>query len=174
VKAFEDGFNDKVRKLDKERAAQAAQNKAPENPDRYLGAELCVRCHQDEGAQWKTTAHSIAWQTLVDAKKESTPECVGCHVVGYRKPGGFQAAMDSTKLGNVQCENCHGMGTMHEALASPHAVVAEQVCQSCHQGEHDPEWNMKLKLPRIVHSNLSGESMRTLQHNSKMMKGSTP
>jgi len=172
VKSFEDGFNEKMRKLDKEKAVRADSLKSKESPDRFLGAELCVRCHVDEGEQWKTTAHSIAWKTLVDAKKDATPECITCHVVGYRKPGGFSTSADSTKLGNVQCENCHGMGTMHEAFANPHKTVTEQVCITCHQGENDPEWNWSKKRPLIVHSNMSGESMKTLQRNKGMMKGS--
>jgi hypothetical protein len=171
VKSFEDGFNDKQRKLSMERAATTEQTKAADL-DHYLGAELCVRCHVDEGTQWKTTAHALAWQTLVDAKKDATPECVTCHVVGYRAAGGFQAASDAPKLANVQCENCHGMGTRHEAFAKAHETVGEQVCAGCHQGEHDPEWDFAKKLPMIVHSNLSGESVQSLQHNQgRMMKG---
>lgn len=160
VKAFEDGFNEKLRKLDKERVMEAAKNKSPESLDRYLGAELCMRCHQDEGEQWKTTSHSVAWKTLVDAAQDTKPECIGCHVVGYRKPGGFQAQFDATKLANVQCESCHGMGTMHEAFANPHKTVTEQVCVDCHQGENDPHWNWPAKRSKILHTNLSGETLK--------------
>ncbi len=160
VKVFEDGFNEKLRKFEKERAAKASQLKTQEGPERYLGADLCMRCHQDEAEQWKTTSHSMAWQTLVDAKQETNPECVGCHVVGYRKPGGFQASGDAHKLANVQCESCHGMGTMHEAFANPHKTVTEQVCTTCHQGENDAAWNWQQKRPKIVHANLSGETLK--------------
>ncbi len=161
VKAFEDGFNEKLRKLGKERAVEAAKNKSADNPDRYLGAELCMRCHQDEGEQWKTTSHSLAWKTLIDDGNDTKPECVGCHVVGYRKPGGFQVAADAPKLANVQCESCHGMGTMHEAFANPHKTVTEQVCVDCHQGENDPHWNWQSKRPMILHSNRSGETLKS-------------
>src|SRR2546425_6967240 len=57
VKTFEDAFNEKMRKATKERAAEAAKNKSTESADRFLGVGLCVRCHQDEGEPWKTTAH---------------------------------------------------------------------------------------------------------------------
>jgi hypothetical protein len=159
VKAFQDGFKEKQRKLQKERAA-AAQAKSTESADRYLGAELCMRCHQEQGEQWKTTSHSVAWKTLVDGGSDTKPECVGCHVVGYRKPGGFQSAADAARLANVQCESCHGMGTMHEAFANPHKTVTEQVCVECHQGENDPHWNWQAKRPLILHSNLSGETLK--------------
>ena len=160
VKAFDDGFNDKLRKAQKEQAAKAAQTKAADNPDRFLGADLCIRCHQSEGEQWKTTSHSVAWKTITDGGNDTKPECVSCHVVGYRKVGGFQSATDAGRLGNVQCESCHGMGTMHEAFANPHKTVTEQLCQDCHQGENDAHWNWATKRPLIVHSNRSGETLK--------------
>ena len=160
VKAFEDGHNEKLRKLQKERAAEAQKNKAPENPDRYLGADLCIRCHQSEGEQWKTTSHAVAWKTLTDGGNDTKPECIGCHVVGYRKAGGFQTVADAPKLANVQCENCHGMGTMHESFANPKKTVTEQTCVECHQGENDAHWNWQTKRALIVHSNKSGETLK--------------
>jgi hypothetical protein len=172
VKAFEDGFNDKMRKIAKERAAEDSKDKAAESPDRYLGAELCLRCHHDEGEQWKTTAHSLAWQTLVDAKQQTSPECISCHVVGYRKPGGFQGPTDVNKLANVQCESCHGMGTMHEAFANPHKTVSEQVCTTCHQGENDPDWNWEHKRAKIAHNNMSGETLKNRKGSMTKSPGS--
>ena len=160
VKAFEDGFNEKLRKVQQTRALEAAKAKSPESPDRYLGAELCIRCHQSEGEQWKTTSHSVAWKTLTDGGNDAKVECIGCHVVGYRKQGGFQAAADAPKLGNVQCESCHGMGTMHESFANPKKTVTEQTCVECHQGENDPHWNWQSKRSLIVHTNKSGETLK--------------
>jgi hypothetical protein len=113
VKQFNDAFNDKMRKLEKERVVQTQKETAGETKqsvDHFVGTEVCQRCHMPEYAQWLKTDHAKAWQTLVDQKKESTPECVTCHVVGYKQSGGFQTADDAPKLGNVQCENCHGMG----------------------------------------------------------------
>jgi len=160
VKAFDDGFADKLRKIQKERAAEAAKVKAQDNPDRFLGADLCVRCHQSEGEQWKSTSHSVAWKTLTDGGNDTKAECVGCHVVGYRKPGGFHSVADAPKLANVQCENCHGMGTQHESFANPKKTVTEQTCVECHQGENDPHWNWQSKRGLIVHSNRSGETLK--------------
>jgi hypothetical protein len=170
AKAFEDGFNEKLRKIQKERAAEAAKAKAPESPDRYLGSDLCIRCHQSEGDQWKTTSHAVAWKTLVDGGNDTKAECQNCHVVGYRQPGGFQSVADAAKLGNVQCESCHGMGTMHEAFADPHKTVVEDKCVSCHLGENDPHWNWQTKRALIVHTNKSGE---TLKHKTGTMAPKT-
>jgi len=160
VKAFDDGFADKLRKIQKERAADAAKAKAQDNPERFLGADLCIRCHQSEGEQWKSTSHAVAWKTLTDGGNDTKAECVSCHVVGYRKPGGFHTVVDAPKLANVQCENCHGMGTMHESFANPKKTVTEQTCVECHQGENDPHWNWQAKRALIVHSNRSGETLK--------------
>lgn len=158
VKSFEDGFNEKQRKLDKERAAEAEKQRS-ENADHFLGAELCIRCHTDEGEQWKTTSHSLAWQTLVDVKKDATPDCIPCHVVGFKQAGGFQSQNDVPKLVNVQCENCHGMGTKHEAFAT-HRKITQETCITCHQGENDPAFSWEKKLPMIAHANQSGETIK--------------
>ncbi|HYM81781.1 MAG TPA: multiheme c-type cytochrome [Candidatus Limnocylindria bacterium] len=171
VKGFEDGFNEKLRKAEKD-AAVAEKAQREENKDHFLGADLCMRCHVDEGEQWKTTSHSLAWQTLVVAKKDATPDCIPCHVVGYKQPGGFQSGADSTKLANVQCENCHGMGTQHDAFAAAPRRITEQTCVTCHHGENDPEFNFGTKLPKIAHSNLSGETIKAKKTGSgAMMKG---
>jgi hypothetical protein len=171
VKAFEEGFNQKMRAVEKEREAASQTSAADDNPDRFLGVTLCARCHTGEFEQWKTTSHSVAWQTLVDAKKEATPDCIPCHVVGYQQPGGFQTSGTTADKVNVQCENCHGRGTDHDAFnAHP---VTEQACIQCHQGDNDPTWNWDKKQPMIVHSNLSGITIKNKKngHGNPNMMG---
>jgi len=173
VKTFEDSFNEKLRKAEKEQIAKVEASKTPENADHFVGAEVCIRCHQDEGDQWKTTSHSLAWQTLVTVKKDATPDCIPCHVVGYKAAGGFQTGSDAAKLANVQCENCHGMGTQHDAFATAPRRITEQTCVTCHHGENDPEFNFAVKLPKIAHGNTSGETIKHMKNpaNSSMMQG---
>jgi cytochrome c554/c'-like protein len=172
VKDFEDALNAKMRDLEKKRAVENQQSQAQtQATDHFLGADLCIRCHADEGKQWKTTAHSIAWQTLVDAKKDAEPECIQCHVVGYKAPGGFQAGVDAPRLANVQCENCHGMGTRHDDYATTLKISAS-TCVTCHRPDRDPEFDFDKKVPKIAHSNLSGETIQTMKNKpSTMMKG---
>lgn len=157
VKSFNDAWNDKMRKLEKERAAQAQLQTggegqaAKQSVDHYVGAEVCQRCHQPEYDQWKTTGHAKAWQTLVDAKKEATPECVKCHVVGYKQSGGFQTGDDAPKLGNVQCEMCHGMGTTHEAMPAQPQKITEATCITCHTTVNSPPFTFAVYEPHILH-----------------------
>ena len=154
VKSFEDGFNEKMRKAEKEKAAQAALTAKTDenaNPDHYVGSELCARCHTSEFEQWKSTAHAHAWQTLVDVKKDANADCIPCHVAGYKQPGGFTTAAETPQLGNVQCENCHGMGTQHEAYPAQARRITEQTCQQCHTASTSPPFSFAVYEPHIVH-----------------------
>ena len=180
VKSFNDNFNDKMRKLEKERAAQAALQTGGEtgsskpSSDHYVGVEVCARCHQPENKQWLTTGHAGAWQTLVVAKKESTPECIGCHVVGYKQPGGFATADDAVKLGNVQCESCHGMGTTHEAMPAQAQRITEATCRGCHNATTSPNFDFAVFQPHVVHkvpANLPPLPVNPAKEKMKDMKG---
>jgi mono/diheme cytochrome c family protein len=157
VKSFNDAWNDKMRKLEKERAAQASKETGGEGQaakqavDHYVGSEVCQRCHQPEYDQWKSTGHAKAWQTLVDAKKEATPECIQCHVVGYKQAGGFQTGDDAPKLGNVQCEMCHGMGTTHEAMPTQPQKITAATCITCHTTVNSPPFTFDVYEAHILH-----------------------
>jgi hypothetical protein len=159
VKGFEDALKEKNRKIEMEQAVKN-QVQGPNNSvSHYLGSELCIRCHPAEGAAWKTTSHSQAWQTLVTVKKDADADCIPCHSLGYLKPGGFVTGASTPKLGNVQCESCHGMGTEHDAFVSaPHQIDAA-TCTTCHDKERDPNFSFETYLPKITHSNLSGETL---------------
>jgi cytochrome c554/c'-like protein len=159
VKAFEDAFNDRMRL--EERAARVNLDDDP--VDHFVGGSVCERCHTAESEQWRTTAHSLAWETLQRVKKDATPECIPCHVVGFRQPGGFQTSDRTPHLVNVQCENCHGMGTEHGDDWLTRRKVGEGTCITCHNQERDPEFDFAAKFPLIVHGNTSGESIRIVK-----------
>lgn len=150
VKSFEDSQNEKMRKYEQQQAVKDAQ-RINTSPDHFLGAEVCERCHTAEAAQWKTTDHAKAWQTLVTAKKDANPDCIVCHVVGYKQSGGFANASTTPGLSNVQCESCHGMGTQHEAFASVPRRVTEQTCRGCHTSNTSPTFTFAVYAPHIMH-----------------------
>ena len=168
VKEFEDKFNEKLAKAQKELAAKQIAN-SQDAPDRYVGTEVCQRCHVAEAEQWKTTKHSKAWQTLVDAKKDATPDCVPCHVVGYQKAGGFETGAATPKMVNVGCENCHGMGSQHEAFAAVPQRVTEATCLTCHTSTNSPTFNYATYSPHVMH-NFKGTLPVLPPHESSMMK----
>lgn len=176
VKSFNDAFNDKFRKIEKEREAKAKfqtggeVTPASQAVDRFVGVEVCQRCHMPEYAQWLTTGHAKAWQTLVDGKKESTPECISCHVVGYKQPGGFSTSDDAVKLANVQCENCHGMGTKHEAMPAQPQKVTEATCRTCHNATTSPLFDFATFQPHVVHQGVANLPPLPVNPAKAMMK----
>ncbi len=147
-KKFEDKLNEAQKKAQQ---TQAIQSSAAPGQDQYLGSEACMSCHKQQYEHWGTTQHAHAFATLERVQKDSTPECVQCHVVGFGRPSGYQNATTSGKLKNVGCENCHGYGTQHDMFAKTGGAVAEAVCITCHTPANDPGWNYAAKLPRISH-----------------------
>jgi predicted CXXCH cytochrome family protein len=148
-KIFTDSLEAQARRTAQAEAAKSSTNR-PGQPH-FLGRESCVSCHQAQYEQWKTTPHAKAFATLVDAHKESTAECVSCHVTGFQKPGGFQSAATTAAMANVQCESCHGMGSEHNMSASQISAPTESLCVGCHTAAQDSTWNYAVKLAKIRH-----------------------
>jgi hypothetical protein len=151
VKGFNDSFNEKLQKLQKEKAAKDAEKAAQGAPEHYLGGEICARCHPAEATQWKTTKHAQAWATLVAAKQDTVASCLRCHVVGVNQPGGFRDSTSTPNLAGVQCESCHGMGSTHDAFSATPRKVTEQTCRICHTKEMSPGFDYALYQPYISH-----------------------
>jgi hypothetical protein len=131
----------------KQNAAFFAGKRPPAPPagtPGYAGLSECETCHEEAAAFWRTTVHAGAYQNLVDTNQQYDLACVGCHVTGFREPGGSEVVENQT-LRDVQCEVCHGPGTFHvDDPESPKAGGAlhirldapEEVCGKCHTPEH--------------------------------------
>lgn len=119
----------------------------------YVGVERCATCHKEEHAFWATTPHSRAYRTLSDQFKEFNLDCVKCHVTGYERPGGSTVThVDGLK--DVQCENCHGAGSLHAANGkreSIQRVPSPEVCKSCHHAPHvADDWDVNAAWPHVL------------------------
>jgi hypothetical protein len=93
----------------------------------FVGSQRCMKCHRNEAAVFKNTAHSHAFDTLVNKAKHPSlrqfdPECVICHTVGFKHPQGYnhlpggsnvELAKHNQTLAHVGCESCHGPGSAH-------------------------------------------------------------
>jgi hypothetical protein len=107
----------------------------------YVGIDGCADCHEEAVDFWKTTVHAQAWKTLVDLEKDFDLSCVSCHVTGYRKPGGSEL-VENMGLRDVQCEVCHGPGSLHVADGGADvklitlSTTAELCAGECHTQEH--------------------------------------
>jgi len=115
----------------------------PAEPGRasYVGIAKCAGCHKAAVTFWNHTVHAQAWKTLVEGGKQADYKCVGCHVTGFGQVGGSSLGF-TKKLESVQCEVCHGPGSLHvlgEGNEQPLAIKRappETVCLGCHTEQH--------------------------------------
>lgn len=129
----------------------------PSGQPRYIGDAGCLgscHYHSDSMEFWQKTRHASAWKTLVDGGKDLSYDCVGCHSVGFEREGGANLwtlaqwqrltphppAAVGPDLRNVQCESCHGPGSLHARtptkVAIPVPRPGEDRCLDCHTKEH--------------------------------------
>ncbi len=101
-----------------------------------MGHEACGGCHEEQHDFWKDTRHASNFDTLVPSNNEMTPNCIGCHTLGYGIA--FARPSDAVKFKEVQCENCHGAKPKHAEDPSAHRFggVKESTCLGCHNPEH--------------------------------------
>lgn len=145
----------------------------PKNQPSYVGIAGCAgSCHfHDEAIEfWQKTRHAKAFPTLVEVGKDLSYECVSCHAVGFDEAGGsnlfsLSAWQDPKKnapppsfpdLRNVQCEVCHGPGSLHVRAPSknriPIAKPSEDRCLTCHNKLHSDTFDFVPYLRDILGS----------------------
>jgi hypothetical protein len=137
-------------------AAGTAVTPPPKGEAAYTGGEACADCHADAATFWTKTVHATAWKTLVDRGQQFDFDCIGCHVTGWDKPGGSNLA-NNTKLRNVQCETCHGPGSIHVAKGGqekPAAIKrgppADLCASQCHTKEHSDTFQLEAYLRDVL------------------------
>jgi hypothetical protein len=133
-------------------ATGSAASSVGEENSPFLTAETCKPCHAAEYTVWAASDHAHAMQTLIDKKADFNPECVGCHVVGFKKKGGFLDRTTTSTLANVQCESCHGPGARHVKNShAPYGNAGKSSCMPCHTHENSPSFEFESYWARIRH-----------------------
>ena len=135
-------------------AAKGVQPPAPAAGEAgYAGVEECADCHEEQVEFWQKTKHHQAWETLDTLGKQFDYECIGCHVTGWDKPGGANLTVNE-HLRDVQCEQCHGPGSVHvEGGGDPEHIIRkppETTCTQCHNQEHSDTFNYTAYLRDIT------------------------
>lgn len=149
-----------MRKLDRavgEANLREAEPPVPAEPGRpyYVGDQACVSCHKPAARFWQQTVHAQAWKTLVEVGKEAHDDCVSCHVTGYGEVGG--SSLGHTRgLQDIQCEVCHGPGSVHvekKGKETPFAgrlQTPESVCVHCHNEKHSDTFQYQAYLRDVL------------------------
>lgn len=141
----------------------------PEGEATFVGNNQCAGCHGEAHDFWKETNHASAVATLEERNKAFDDKCIGCHVVGYDKPGGsvlgklsYEAKVDGRTiekdLNDVGCETCHGPGSKHwsQPIGSdgdPQGIIRDpgrDACMSCHVPEHSPGFEFESYVEQVT------------------------
>lgn len=122
----------------------------------YIGVEQCGACHDQALTHWHGTRHAGAYDTLEKVNKQFDLSCVGCHVTGFRQPGGSEV-VELAGLEDVQCEVCHGPGSIHadtpEKAGKAFGIRREvpvDVCLQCHTPEHSDTFDYEAYLRDVL------------------------
>lgn len=120
----------------------------------YIGIEQCSTCHAEERAVWDKTAHANAYPTLEKKFVEFNLDCVGCHVTGYDRPGG-STVTHVADFKNVQCETCHGPGSLHAKEPEKKGLVTlkpepKSCVSECHHPPHVEGFDAVSKMSLIL------------------------
>lgn len=157
----------------------------------YVGANACKACHTQAFDVWKnavfqlegvdedgnkiirSTGHSKAWQTLVDMGKDTDRTCIGCHSIGFMEKGGYCKAFEVDFRKDVQCESCHGPGSLHAQSGDKKFIkrqVSENTCRGCHHVPHIESYdsfNYEQKLIKVLGKGHGENLLKKLTHELK-------
>ncbi len=142
----------KYRQNLKTRQSSGTTGARVEAPVHYIGADQCRKCHIGRYRFWSRTAHWAALRTLSVKDAEADPDCLPCHVTGYERLTGYWPKVPRKDLEGVQCESCHGIGSLHaqspELYSLLHLPSAPQ-CMNCHTEEQDDDFDYLRDKPRV-------------------------
>lgn len=141
-----------IAESNKKRFAGVKPPTPPKGKAGYVGVGSCADCHEEQVAHWKTTRHAQAYRTLVESDKQFDLSCVGCHVTGFREPGGSEV-VENEGLTAVQCEVCHGPGSIHADDPTTQNIrlqAPESICAGCHTPEHSDTFRYEAYLRDVL------------------------
>lgn len=135
--------------LAKEKYKSMPGNKKGENGLFYVGQAVCIRCHVKQFDFVAATKHSQAYRAIDSKENSKKSSCVSCHTTGFGKPGGFVELPAPFELRDVQCEICHGPGSLHFRKGNITRTPSESLCFKCHTKEQSPNFNPKSVWSKI-------------------------
>ena len=124
-----------------------------EGPDKpvpvYVGDRRCKVCHLATFKAWQKTPHARAFETLKEEERKNAI-CLGCHTTGYGL-GGYGNDKIVVDLTAVQCESCHGPGSLYsrssvmrdreESEKLGLVKIGPSTCTQCHN-ENSPTFRV--------------------------------
>jgi len=114
---------------------------ATKTGSKYVGAEECKTCHEDNYKGFEKSPH---WKTLLDKRGGSAKQgCEGCHGPGQDHIAGggdktkiFSFRTATAKEVNERCLECHASGKDHANFARSAHSESNLSCVNCHSSHH--------------------------------------
>ena len=91
---FVDQFQKELNQIQEEEQGLKSTVAGSEKNDRLPTASSCMDCHDEQGAFWQETAHSLAYKTLLDNDSNNDLDCLKCHSLGLKQSNGFNNVKD--------------------------------------------------------------------------------
>ena len=133
---------------------------------RFTGNNKCRMCHRAFFLGRKKDAHAHNFRKVMKyPEDQNNPGCLVCHTTGYGVPGGFSSLSKTPKFREVQCEGCHGPGSLHAEMDSKGGLLIGQdrpermkkACSFC----HTKRWNKSfINLDKAFKAYKNAESSR--------------
>lgn len=117
----------------------------------YVTSSACNQCHTTQYMKWANSAHAHATDPLPPRSAEFEMSCLECHATGSAAGTDRQTF---ALFQNVQCEQCHGPGSVHAAKPGKgYGRVADMkaACVACHNSEISPGFNVAVAWEKIKH-----------------------
>lgn len=128
----------------------------PAGDEKYVGAQACAECHGKEYEIWSEGPHAHALDSLKEKSARYDPKCLVCHVGDYQAVDGYVSEEATPKMAPINCEVCHGRGSIHVQMGGEGADAAlvnpdPPRCIICHDYINDPDFNYATDWPKIQH-----------------------
>jgi hypothetical protein len=168
VAAIITDYDRDVGAMNLEWAKQHGHDCPPPTPERpaIVGSAACAGCHLPAFQVWQKTKHPHAHEALVAKGKENHLDCISCHVLGWKQPGGACRLDKVAGHTEVGCESCHGPGIEHLKVPTKATIQKPDVktCTGCHDHENSPHFDFDTYVAKI-----KGEG-----HGLPMLDGGVP
>ncbi len=118
--------------------------------EQFLSEYECRKCHEKIFTALQGSAHEGSLASLAKRGMAQEADCLVCHVTGYEYQNGFDDRPPNNRLGNVQCEACHGYGSLHRRDGH-WAAEARASCAGCHDKKNSPNFDFATYWDKIKH-----------------------
>lgn len=118
--------------------------------EQFLTQYECRKCHADIYAKLEGSRHNAALASLARKGMAQEPDCLVCHTTGYEFKGGYDDKAPNNRLANVQCEACHGYGSLHRRDGR-WKTEARATCVTCHDQKNSPKFDFASYWEKIRH-----------------------